>query len=144
MDNQLPDELTASSKIAPVDVRRRSLLGGATTGGIAVASFGAMALLRSEKAEASTNSGYTVYNAKDAPFNAVGNGAIDDARLPRKHSNLLTRQSAFYFPYMYAFCLIDRPSQNSQGLKPATAATMRIGPQDTRQTKSVVPVQHFY
>lgn len=72
------DDGTEGSNQTTVNVRRRSLLGGATTGGIMAASMAAMALLRSNRAEASGDpGGYYVYNAV-TDFGAKGDGTTDD------------------------------------------------------------------
>ncbi len=60
MDSKIAGDSSGNSHADAVNVRRRALLGGSTTAGIAVASIGAMAMLSSERADASGDPGGTM------------------------------------------------------------------------------------
>ncbi|MES1191659.1 MAG: glycosyl hydrolase family 28-related protein [Steroidobacter sp.] len=79
------------------DRKRRSLLGGVTTGGlVAATSIGVLATLRSERAEASLGAAGW-YDAK-ADFGAVGNGIADDTLSLQTAINAASGMRPLYLP----------------------------------------------
>jgi hypothetical protein len=80
MDIDFSDQTIGARSVPTIDGGRRALLGGATSGGIAAAALGTIAMLRSGNAETSGGGGTITgwINVTDPPYNAKGDGNTDD------------------------------------------------------------------